>query len=141
MNKVFILDTGPLGAVAHPHANRILTQKLMTLLQAQDTVIVPEICDYEVRRNLLLEKLDQSIEKLDQLKQTLAYLPLTTDAMLKAAEFWAEIRRKHKRTADDKALDGDVILAAQAFLVGATVVTENVTHLEEFVPVLKWQDI
>jgi predicted nucleic acid-binding protein len=141
VNKVFVLDAGPLGAVAHPRANPELTQKLLTLLKAQDTVIVPEISDYEVRRNLLLERLNQSIEKLDQLKRSLAYLPLTTDAMLKAAEFWAEIRQKHRRTADDKALDGDVILAAQAFSVGATVVTENPTHLEEFVPVLKWQDI
>lgn len=136
-----MLDAGPLGSIAHPRANPETTQKLLALLRGQDTVIVPEISDYEVRRNLLLEQRTRSVKKLDQLKTTLAYLPLTTDAMLKAAEFWATTRQKGKPTAAEKALDGDVILAAQAFLIGATVVTDNVKHLEDFVPVVRWQDL
>jgi hypothetical protein len=39
--------------------------------------------------------------------------------MLQAAEFWAEARREGIPTADPKALDGDVILAAQATVIEA----------------------
>ncbi|MBI4673928.1 MAG: PIN domain-containing protein [Chloroflexi bacterium] len=141
MIKKFILDAGPLGRIAHPQANAEVTRKLKALLEQDATIIISEISDYEIRRSLLLEGLTQSVEKLDRLQQVLSFLPLTSDAMRQAAEFWARIRRRHKRTADDKALDGDVILAAQAFLIDATVITENAKHLDQFVPVVQWQEL
>jgi hypothetical protein len=66
--------------------------------------------------------------------------------MLKAAEFWAEARRRGIPTADPKALDGDVILAAQATVIegdGGTVVvaTTNVGHLSRFVEAREWQNV
>lgn len=53
--------------------------------------------------------------------------------MLKAAELWAEARKQGKPTADNKALDGDVILASQAILVAnlgheVIVATTNKKH-------------
>jgi len=66
--------------------------------------------------------------------------------MLKAAQYWALARKRGRPTADDMALDGDVILAAQASLVrttyGETVVaTTNVGHLSLFVDARRWDDI
>jgi predicted nucleic acid-binding protein len=61
--------------------------------------------------------------------------------MLKAAELWAEARKRGKPTADIKELDGDVILAAQALQVDAIVATENVGHLSLFVEAKHWKDI
>lgn len=136
-----MLDSGPLGAFAHPRQNNELVQKLRALLQSGVVLVIPEIADYEVRRSFLLEGLTRSIQRLDELKQTLTYLPLTTEAMLTAAEFWAEARQRGQPTADDKALDGDVILAAQAKLIGATIITNNVKHLDQFVDAKRWQDI
>jgi hypothetical protein len=54
----------------------------------------------------------------DGLARLLEYLPLTTAAMRQAAVFWAQGRQQGQPTADDKALDGDVILAAQAMTLG-----------------------
>ncbi len=141
MNRIFMLDSGPLGAVAHPRPNLALTQKLISLIANNDVVVVPEICDYEVRRSFLLEGLVESVERLNRLKERFAYLPLTTDVMLKAAEFWAEVRKRGQKTADDKSLDADVILAAQASSLNAIVLTDNVKHLEQFVVAKKIQDI
>jgi hypothetical protein len=58
--------------------------------------------------------------------------------MLKAAELCATARRAGLPTAPPDALDGDVILAAQAMLsrglgVAVTVATDNVGHLARFV--------
>ena len=111
------------------------------MLSANVQVLIPEIADYEVRRNLLLANLHKSVKRLDSLKQFLIYLPLNTSIMLKAAELWAEARKIGKPTADPKALDGDVILAAQALSVGAIVATENLGHLSLFVEAKHWKDI
>src|SRR5438105_2698125 len=121
MSKLIILDAGPLGRIAHPRPNREITLWLERILTAGIEVIIPEIADYEVRRNLLLTGLLKSVERLDQLKNTLIYLPLNTQVMLKAAELWAEARKAGQPTADPQALDGDVILAAQALEAGAIV--------------------
>jgi predicted nucleic acid-binding protein len=106
--------------------------------------MLPEIADYEVRRELLRAGKVAGIRRLDQLKATIAYRPITTEVMLKAAEFWAEARRRGRPTADPKALDGDVILAAQATLVAdegneVIIATTNVGHLSQFVDAREWR--
>jgi hypothetical protein len=72
-------------------------------------------------------------------------LRLTTVTMRRAAEFWAQLRGQGTPTADDKALDGDVILAAQAALLSAqgdvVIATTNVGHLSRLVPADLWQNI
>lgn len=141
MSKPIILDSGPLGKIAHPRPNRDIARWFEQILESDNVVFLPEIADYEVRRNLLLEGLTKSVTRLDQLKQVLAYLPLTTQVMLEAAELWANARKRGHLTADPKELDGDVILAAQALQVGAIVATENVGHLSIFVETKNWRDI
>lgn len=73
-------------------------------------------------------------------------IPLTTQTMLKAAEFWAQVRKQGMPTADNKALDGDVILAAQAAMLendGHTVIiaTTNVNHLSRLANAKEWREI
>jgi predicted nucleic acid-binding protein len=107
-------------------------------------VMLPEIADYEVRRELLRAGKVTGIERLDQLKAAITYRPITTEVMLKAAEFWAQARKRGRPTADPKALDGDVILAAQATLVAnegnqVIIATTNVGHLSQFVDAREWR--
>jgi predicted nucleic acid-binding protein len=134
--------------VTHPRANqnREATLWLKHLLASGAQVIVPEIADYEMRRELLRAKRSKGVKRLNDLKSRIGYLTITTDAMLRAAEFWAQARQMGYPTADDKALDADVILAGQAKALAdanddAVIATTNVGHLSRFVPAQRWKDI
>ena len=141
MTRPIILDTGPLGRIAHPRPNKEIATWFRQVLASGNVVMIPEIADYELRRNLLAEELDESIRRLDELKKVLTYLPLTTQVMLRAAELWAYARKRGKLSADPEELNGDVILAAQAEQADATVATENIGHLSLFVEARNWRDI
>lgn len=151
MAQIILLDTGPLGLVTHPNAttkNAQAARWLRTLLTAGVAVRVPEICDYELRRELLRAEKERSLKVLDRYKATLGYLPLTTDAMLRAAAFWSSARREGKPTAPDLALDADAILAGHAAALAASgeaddviVATTSVGHLSRFVHAQEWQNI
>jgi predicted nucleic acid-binding protein len=119
---------------------------LRQLLLGEVTVCVPEIADYELRRELLRMTRTESIRRLDELKNRLRYVPIVTSAMLKAAELWAAARTAGRPTADEKALDADAILAAQSIGIAGEgdsviVATTNVGHLSRFVDARLWRDI
>jgi predicted nucleic acid-binding protein len=147
MSRIILLDSGPLGMVTNPKATGITLdcqRWLKSLLRRGEKIAIPEISDYEVRRELLRAGLLRSLHRLDDLKQALNYIPIQTETMLLAAELWAEARKTGQPTADPKALDGDVILSAQARLLGdettaVMIATTNVAHLSRFTPALDWQ--
>ncbi len=148
MSRMVMLDSGPLGMVTNPKTTSPECQEcklwLNTLPLKGYEVVLPEIVDYEVRRELLRAGKQSGIKRLDQLKAGTTYLPITTEVMLLAAQLWAEARRAGKPTADPKALDGDVILAAQAILKKTKgneviVATTNVGHLSQFVDAREWR--
>ncbi|HET6250849.1 MAG TPA: PIN domain-containing protein [Tepidisphaeraceae bacterium] len=136
-----MLDSGPLGQLAHFNAPPAITAWLRSLLAAKYEVIVPEISDYEIRRSLILHNRGKSLTVLDALKSSLSYQPITTTVMLRAAELWADARQRGTPTADPKELDADVILAAMALEAGATVATENLGHLSRYVTASHWKAI
>ena len=65
--------------------------------------------------------------------------------MRTAARLWAEARNAGFPTANDTALDGDVILAAQALALAdrqpIVVATTNTKHLERYVDARLWSDL
>ena len=142
-----LLDTGPLGFVTHPNAatkNKKAAQWLGGLLSEGIDVLIPELADYELRRELLRADKTRSIAVLDRHKASLGYVPITTEVMLQAAQFWATTRQQGRPTAPDLALDGDVILAAQAAVLGrggddVVIATTNEGHLSRFVPAQEWE--
>jgi predicted nucleic acid-binding protein len=149
--KAVYLDSGPLGklsnlaATAHSESVR---QWAESLLQAGVQIIIPEICDYEVRRELLRSGHVASVRRLNHLKSTsgFRFAPVSSEVFLRAADLWAETRRTGRPTADRHALDGDVILAATVLIDSpqvddGVVATENLGHLARFVPVDMWQNI
>ncbi len=146
---VVLLDAGPLGLLTHPRrAQREEPFRwLVGLRRANVRVAAPEIADYDLRRELIRAGKTDSVGRLDALEDELVYLPLTTKVMLRAAELWADARNRGKPTAPDPALDGDVILAAQALVLeeelgeGVFVATTNPEHISRYVAAGDWRDV
>ena len=149
---VLLLDSTVVSRLCHParEANHPVAAWLtQLLLEGAHSIVIclPEIVDYEVRRGLLHVALrsgrstTRSLQRLDRLTETLDYLSLDTSTLRRAAGLWAEARHSGRPTAAPEALDGDAILAAQAIAVGGSVVTENVRHLERFVPTFRWSEV
>jgi predicted nucleic acid-binding protein len=148
MSRVVLLDAGVLGLLITPAGKSAeavdCARWLAACMQAGKRVHVPKITDYEVRRELIRLGKAKAISQLDALAVTTEYLPLTTAAMRKAAELWAQARQTGQPTSGDKTIDADIILAAQAHTLGVAdvvVATTNVGHLGRFVPAENWQNI
>ena len=147
MSRVVFLDAGPIGLVTNPKLSpesTLCTRWLQTLITSNIRVIIPEIADYEVRRELLRANKVRGIARLDELANLVEYLPITTAAMRQAAMFWAQARQQGQPTASDKTIDSDMILAAQATtldVVDVVIATTNVGHLSRFAPADLWQNI
>ena len=149
MSIVILLDSGPLGLITNPRASRETLDCnlwLESLILKEIQVKIPEIADYEVRRELLRADKFEGIKRLDDLQRYLEYVPLTTQIILKAAQFWAQVRKQGMPTADNKALDGDVILAAQAARIKeegheVIIATTNVGHLARLAIAKEWRNI
>jgi predicted nucleic acid-binding protein len=147
VNRVIILDSGPLGLITNPKLSPesiACAQWLQSHITAGNRTIIPEIADYEVRRELLRANKTRGITRLDNLARSIEYLPLTTAAMRKAAELWSQARQQGQPTAGDKTIDGDMILVAQAITLGipdVIVATTNLGHLSRFIAADLWQNI
>ena len=149
MSKLILLDSGPLGIISNPSRSEIVLacrEWARKQHEQGNVIVVPEIADYEVRRELLRAEKRSGVERLDLIKSTFAYLPITTAVMLRAADFWAQARKAGRPTNDSAALDADVILAAQAAILidegsEAMIATSNPRHLSMFVPTAEWPSL
>ena len=107
---------------------------------------MPEICDFELRRSYLLNNSKVPLDRLESLNSVVTYVPINTQMMRRASELWADMRKRGKPTADEKELDCDVVLAAQALLTSTDsekpiVATTNIGHLSLFLPADTWRNI
>jgi hypothetical protein len=88
--RIIVLDSGPLGLLCRRPNKPLVAQChswILTLEMSGVMIAVPEIADYEVRRELLRVGIAAGVRRLDDLNVRLGYLPITTGAMLRAAEF------------------------------------------------------
>ncbi len=137
MKRVAFLDSGPLGRVVNPRSLPEIKLWIQFVKQNKIALRVAEVTDYELRRNLVLEGLQKSINNLNKYKQTQRFIPITSEAMLEACELWAWSRKRGIATTDIKNIDADVILVAQAIsqkdnFEEIIIVTENPKHISRF---------
>lgn len=148
MNQVLFLDSGPLGILTHPQRSEevlAVADWLSRWLLSGGQVVVPAIVYYELKRELLRAKKTLGVGRLDAFINATPgrYLPLSDESLRFAAELWARSRQEGRPTADGKALDIDVLIAAQALTFRAEVIvaTTNEKHLSQFVSAKHWRDI
>ena len=135
-----LLDTSVFGRVCHPRRHADAKVWLGRAALEHD-VLISELADYELRRELLRIGASRSLARLDELGRELSYVPVTTATWRKAARLWAVLRTAGLPSAAPGALDGDVLLAAQAIAEDATVVTTNAKHFATLVPACAWEEV
>lgn len=153
MAKLIVLDSGVLGMISNPKTtpeNLACGSWLSAQLNCNALVFIPEIVDYEVRRELLRANKLNGLRRLDSFCLVLRYEPLDTAIMRKSAQLWALTRQQGKPTAAPGSIVCDVILCAQALQIAArprhaddslVVATTNPRHLRQFIAAEPWQDI
>ncbi len=149
MTRHIVLDSSPLSALCLPPKNPgliAIMQWATSCVGAGHRLYIPEVIDYELRRELLRAAKTESTVRLDNLTAVFRYLPLTSAAIRHAADLWAQGRRSGIPTGDPKKLDIDVILAAQALTLTVPandiiVATSNVAHISRFVAADEWRNI
>ena len=150
MRRAVVFDTGILSALCR--TGNIPIDALECDAWVKDLkinhweVVLPGLADYEVRRELLRAKKINSLTMLNHLKLTHKFLAIEDQHMLLAATLWANARNNRLGTADPKALDGDVILCAQALSIAPNyasviVATNNVSHISRYCNAAEWRNI
>jgi hypothetical protein len=110
------------------------------------------LCDYEVRRNLILESErtgnKDSLNNLDELNDFISFLSVSDESFKLASVLWAQSKLSGIPTAKDGSLDADLIICAQWRILSAQypgqmsiIATTNVKHLSRFATASRWQDI
>ena len=106
MTTIFLLDASILGAVTNPKTNNLNVQECQSwfnrCLEKSMIFVLPEIADYEIRRELIRANKINGINRLDRLKSILQYQPIDTNTMLLAAQLWAESRQRGTPTCDPR---------------------------------------
>jgi predicted nucleic acid-binding protein len=150
VSRHILLDSSPLGLLSKPTrgtAVHPIVEWTRACLAAGHDIYIPEVIDYELRRELLRAQKTTSVKELDSLRAAFEFLPINSAAMLLAADLWARSRAGGQPTGDPLKLDIDVILAAQALTLmvpaGGDVIiaTDNVGHLSRFAAADRWSNI
>jgi predicted nucleic acid-binding protein len=148
MSEIVVLDSNILGLISNPNVSAdamACKNWLDDLLRRETTIAIPEIVDYELRRELIRANKSRGLRSLDSLKLRFLYVPINTEMMLLAARIWAQTRQRGFPTASGNSLDADVILAAQSLVVAKTlsldltIATTNVKRLARLAPARNWR--
>jgi toxin FitB len=140
MARLVLLDSGPLGLACSRPGIPLVDQCrawLVGLESAGVDILIPSVCDFEVRRELIRVRASAKIRNLDTLRTRFDYLAVSQSAWDSAARLWALVRHAGLPTAGDAELDVDAILAGMADTIGqpgdtVTIATNNVRHFARF---------
>lgn len=152
---IVFIDSGVLGILTNPNnideANEC-KQWLYGLLAKGVYICSSDLCDYEVRRSLILASHRKpeirGIQNLDNFREVITFLEPTSVLLKQASSVWASARIQGIPTANEKNLDVDIIICThyqmlQEEFPGRYIViaTTNVKHLSRFAEAKVWRSI
>jgi predicted nucleic acid-binding protein len=107
-------------------------------LERGEQVYLSAVVYYEVKRGLLHVGAAKQLRQLDEdFRNVLQWAPVSDETWDRAAYLWAECRRQGKPHDDD----GDLLIATQAHLLGAVVVTRNTRDfIDSQISVENWEN-
>lgn len=135
MTLKLMLDTNVLARICHPTQYRDVQGWFRSILERgarAPEILISVIADYELRRKLLDEGAAESLLQLGELARSLRYVPLTAEASRRAAEM------RHVMGKTARVSDADLLMAAQAEIEGAVLVTND--HLIQRIPGIMAKD-
>jgi hypothetical protein len=153
---IVFLDSGVIGLLSNPNKRdrAIACEDWLYGLFAKGVYVVSsDICDYEVRRNLVLESMRsekrlQPLTSLDELHDFIDFLPVTSKILISASDVWAKSRLQGQAMSNGASIDVDAIICAHWELLKeefpsryVVVATTNVRHLSRFTEAFDWESI
>ena len=152
---IVFLDSGVLSNLSHPNPTEDIAkcqEWFYYLLGKGVTFFSSVVCDYEVRRGILVAMAkgasSDGLDELDFLKNLIDYLPIDRKVAEKASSNWAEARCQGNPTADAQNLDADMLIAAHWHFLQeenpgqyVVIATTNVKHLSLFAEAQEWQNL
>ena len=119
-----LLDTNVLVRICHPTGHRDVKDWFRSLLlRGADApeILVSVLADYELRRTLIQRGASAGLAQLDDVARSVTYAPVTPEVVRRGAELSARLRRE----GGNRVSDADVLMAAQAEVMGAILVTSD----------------
>lgn len=116
-----VLDTDILSAVMRK--NPVVISKARIYLAEHGQFTLSIITRYEILRGLMAKGATKQARAFDRFCAKNAILPLTDEAVEKAAEIYADLRARGELIGD-----ADILIAASALVHGLGVVTNNEDH-------------
>ena len=152
---IILIDTGIVGLLTQPNSTEessLVLNWMYGLLAKSVIVLSSDVCDYEIRRGLELARLEDKcidgIEKLDQLREVIEFLPITNRCLNHASVYWADAISKSQLNAPRRDINFDLILCGTWKKLtedypGQEVIiaTKNLRDFLRFADVDLWQNI
>ena len=115
-------------------------------------IVSSDICDYEIRRGLLLTKKKlrggSGLSNLEDLRTRIDFLPVDHNVFALASELWAENLVNSQPNKSIENIDADIIIAAHWQLLKddypgrrVVIVTENIEDFRKLCDVDSWRNI
>ena len=118
-----LLDTDILSAIMRK--NPVVRSKARAYLMEHERFTLSMITRYEILRGLQAKEADRQIAVFEALCNQSTILPLTDQAVAKAAEIYADLSHRGQLIGD-----ADILIAASALVHGLGVATNNERHFQ-----------
>ncbi|PSB45018.1 VapC toxin family PIN domain ribonuclease [Cyanosarcina cf. burmensis CCALA 770] len=116
-----LLDTDILSAIMRQ--NPLVLAKAQAYLAQHSRLTFSIITRYEILRGLKAKGADKQLKAFEQFCANNIILPLTDEIVVRAADIYAELRKKGTPIGD-----ADILIAASAMVNRMAVITNNQSH-------------